>query len=317
MARRQTKNCSRKNAEAQDTTKGSKQGNGPSETSSKSASDKSAPNETPDVDQEDTKTTTDAAPTDQAHADRVAKTLANVERLLSQANDNSSADNPSWSQALEASFEKNQDRLSSQLDQFTKSFEKRFNELQQAMSKCLDSESMAKINAQTADQSSGDAKAEASDESESDWELRKRKIYADCGEDLPSTEDKSDKATSESTRNARTDKSSDDGDELASLQESLHSSIESLDDVPAEKIYELRAQLTAKLRDAEIEISINRAKLDQRKAELELRQTELDRREKSLNSKYANVDANGAPQQMGVLDRLTRHLGVRKKTDSL
>ena len=79
----------------------------------------------------------------------------------------------------------------------------------------------------------------------------------------------------------------------------------------------MRAQLTAKLREAELELSINRAKLDQQNAKLERQQSELERREKSLASKYASVGQDGEPQQMGVLDRLTRHLGARKQSDTL
>ena len=301
MARRRTKNHSRKSTEARDTAQNSKGKNRPSDSPSESVS-----KETPSVEQEETKSKTSAAPKDQAHADRVAETLANVERLLSQANDSSSSNAPDWSQAFEASLEKNQNRLSSQLDQFTKRFEKQLNDLEQTISKRLDSESIAQINAQGTDQSNAGAKAEASGESESDWERRKRKMYADYSEDPSTTKDKSKK-----TKPAN----SDDGDELTSLQKSLHVSIESLDEVQAEGIDELRAQLTEKLREAEVELSINRAKLDQRKAELERRQTELERREKSFESKYDNV--NGTPQKKGVLDRLTRHLGVRKQVDSL
>jgi hypothetical protein len=298
MARRRTKNRSRKIAEAADVKKDSNQENQSSESA-------------PSCDQKKTKSNAIAASKDQAHADRVAKTLANVERLLSQANENVPTDVSDW---LEASLQKTHNRLSDQLENFAHSFEKRFDELQRTISESLDSERIAQINNQGAEPTKGASKADASDEPESEWESRKRKMYAEYGEELPATMKKSENTVDPSDVDTANGDSCE-GDELASLQESLHDSIESLDEVQAEEIEELRSQLTEKLREAEVELSINRAKLDQRKAELERRQTELDRREKSLNSKYANV--NGAPQKMGVLDRLTRHLGVRKQADSL
>ena len=310
MARRRTKNRSRKNTDALNTTKGSNRAN----RSNESASNESVPNETPTVDQEKTKSSTGAACKDQVHADRVAETLANIERLLSQGNDNASTDSPDW---LEASLEKTQNRLSDQLEKFTRSFEKQFDELQRTISESLDSEAIARINTQAVDPSKDDAQADVSDEPESEWERRKRKVYAEYGEELPANVKQSKEDAVDSSNVDDTNENSCEGDELASLQESLHDSIESLDEVQAEEIEELRSQLTEKLREAEVELSINRAKLDQRKAELERRQTELDRREKSLASKYPTIGKDGTPQRMGVLDRLTRHLGVRKQSDSL
>ena len=133
-----------------------------------------------------------------------------------------------------------------------------------------------------------------SEQPASDWLSRKRALYADLGEDLP--DDLMQKGTAE----------------LASLQESLHDSIESIEEVEDDNIDDLRANLTAKLRDAEVELSINRAKLDQRLAQLERQQAELERREKSLESK----NSDGTSQKSGVLDRLSRHIGAHKQSDS-
>ena len=317
MARRRTKKRSQKNAHTGAPVKNLKQEDGSSDSTSKSSS-KSVSSVKPTVDQAEAHSTKPEASTEPTHADRVAATLANVEKLLSEANNTSSSDTPDWSKVLEESLRKNQNQLSSQLKQFTQSFEKQLNEMQQAISECLDSESVARINAKTTEQSNNDTTAEDSEKPESDWERQKREMLAEYGDSTPAAKDatKNPKADAELEADAtKDDEKSDDADELTSLQESLHDSIESLDEVQAEEIEELRAQLTEKLREAEVELSINRAKLDQRKAELERQQLELERREKSLADKYSNV--NGTPQRMGVLDRLTRHLGVRKQADSL
>ncbi len=245
------------------------------------------------------------APSDQSHSERVAETLANAEELLSEANENlasASSLASEWSQALE----KTQNHITEQLQKFNQSFEKQLHDLQQTILENL-SRSTEKNSEPDTQQDNETPVANASKQPESDWERRKREMYAEFGEPLPEHEEKPPLAAVEQTGE----------DELASLQESLHDSIESLDEVQAEQIEDLRAQLTEKLREAEVELSINRAKLDQRRAELERRQNELERREKSLASKYSSVDVDGTPQKLGVLDRLTRHLGVRKQADSL
>ena len=311
MARRRTKKRSQKDAQTSAPVKNLKQEDGSSDSTSKSSS-KSVSSVKPTVDQAGAHSIKPEASTEPTHADRVAATLANVEKLLSEANNTSSSDTTDWSKVLEESLRKNQNQLSSQLKQFTQSFEKQLNEMQQAISECLDSESVARINAKTTEQSGDDTKAEDSEKSESGWERQKREMLAEYGDSTPAAKDATKNPKADATKD---DEKSDDADELTSLQESLHDSIESLDEVQAEEIEELRAQLTEKLREAEVELSINRAKLDQRKAELERQQSELERREKSLANKYSNV--NDTPQRMGVLDRLTRHLGVRKQADSL
>ena len=86
---------------------------------------------------------------------------------------------------------------------------------------------------------------------------------------------------------------------------------ESAPPVDSAAIQKLKEELNAKLRDAEIEISIERAKLSQQQADLEERMVEVERREKSLsrNSSEAQESAKG------MLNRMARHLGMSKQDD--
>ena len=69
----------------------------------------------------------------------------------------------------------------------------------------------------------------------------------------------------------------------------------------------LKAELNEKLREAEIELSIGRAKISQQQAEIASRQVELERRSEALESKLAAC-SDGSARKTGFLDRLTRHL---------
>lgn len=95
--------------------------------------------------------------------------------------------------------------------------------------------------------------------------------------------------------------------------EALHDSIAQLDKIDSLEIETLKEQLTSKLRDAEVELSINRAKLSQQWAALEQKQCEMTQREAALKSKYGNLTE--ATKKAGLLDRLSRHL-TRRTDDS-
>ncbi|MDE0938094.1 MAG: hypothetical protein OSA89_19470 [Mariniblastus sp.] len=69
----------------------------------------------------------------------------------------------------------------------------------------------------------------------------------------------------------------------------------------------LKSELNEKLREAEIELSIGRAKISQQQAEIASRHVDLERRNEALESKLAACPA-GPSRKMGFLDRLTRHL---------
>lgn len=103
-----------------------------------------------------------------------------------------------------------------------------------------------------------------------------------------------------------------DSDEDHAL-EALHDSIANLDKIDVAEIETLKEQLTSKLRDAEVELSINRAKLSQQWAALEQKQAEITQRESSLKSKYGNLTE--ATKKAGILDRFARHL-TRREDDS-
>ncbi|MFT7633233.1 MAG: hypothetical protein ACI87E_004288, partial [Mariniblastus sp.] len=94
--------------------------------------------------------------------------------------------------------------------------------------------------------------------------------------------------------------------------EGLQNSASELSEADAIEIARIKEELNAKLREAEIELSINRAKLSQQKAMLESKQVELDRRASSLDEKYAAIQ-KAPKQRVGFLDRLSLHLGKEKK----
>jgi hypothetical protein len=80
---------------------------------------------------------------------------------------------------------------------------------------------------------------------------------------------------------------------------------ERMSEEDAAEIASLKETLNEKLREAEVELSINRAKLSQQRAELESVQVELDRRASAIEEKYAAV-ANAPKKRRGLLERLTR-----------
>lgn len=89
-------------------------------------------------------------------------------------------------------------------------------------------------------------------------------------------------------------------------------SIENLNPEDAEAIEHLKDQLNEKLRDAEVELSIKRAKLSQFNAELDEKRVELERRESALLSKQQlnTPDKKASP---GLLERLKRHLSAKER----
>ena len=87
-------------------------------------------------------------------------------------------------------------------------------------------------------------------------------------------------------------------------QPSLQDSIEHHDSADIDA---LKTELNEKLREAEIELSIGRAKISQQQAEIAARQVDLERRSEALESKLAACP-DGPARKTGFLDRLTRHL---------
>ncbi len=91
-------------------------------------------------------------------------------------------------------------------------------------------------------------------------------------------------------------------EEVTENLESLHDSIDNISAADAEAIENLKEELTSKLRDAEVEFSINRAKLSQLKAELDGKQVELERKAAALEEKFGGL--NSPAKTSGFLDRL-------------
>jgi hypothetical protein len=135
------------------------------------------------------------------------------------------------------------------------------------------------------------------------WDRRKRELLAEHGHPLEPLTSKVVKAPPVVSRL----------DEVAQDEEmdALHESIESINNIDPEEIEVLKEQLTSKLRDAEVELSINRAKLSQQWASLEQRQFEIAQRESMFANKYGSLDEPAKKQSL--LDRLSRHLS--RKTD--
>lgn len=84
--------------------------------------------------------------------------------------------------------------------------------------------------------------------------------------------------------------------------------------VDSEEIQRLTEKMKNKLRDAEVELSIERAKLMQLEVELESKQVELERRDQELSQKYSDrknfVKQN---EHVGMLDRLKKHLRAKHR----
>lgn len=107
--------------------------------------------------------------------------------------------------------------------------------------------------------------------------------------------------------------------ETTMADEQLSASVELsvADNVPnedSEEIQKVKQELNAKLRDAEVELSIERAKLSQLEAELESKQIELDRRDLELTQKFGRQQKNNSvKEEDGLLDRLKKHLTAKDR----
>lgn len=144
---------------------------------------------------------------------------------------------------------------------------------------------------------------------EASWETRKRQMLSEFGMTVDEIENL---APGQGNANSLNEKSKMATNVESVALEALHSSLETLDKIDSgirsEEIDRLKEQLTAQLREAEVELSINRAKLCKEWATLEQRATELGQRESALKSKYNDAEST---TKHGLLDRITRHLSRR------
>ena len=148
--------------------------------------------------------------------------------------------------------------------------------------------------------------AESDEESASRWNQQKAAMLSKYGIDpehrpsmeLPSSEQPSEVALADELST----------DAVATIEVPTNN----LDPDDALAIENLKEQLNTKLREAEVELSIKRAKLSQFNAELDEKRVELDRRENALRDQQAN-GPNEPKKKMGMLERLKRHLTDKER----
>ena len=198
--------------------------------------------------------------------------------------------------------------LEQQLKQFQQSITSTLAELVQAQS-AIQTLRPADPKPKSVDNCSSESPPPEPDSHLSNWEKQKLQFMKDQGfEPEPAT------AKPELPPVIAQINSADLAREQDEDMEALHDSIESIEQIDSEEIEELREILSSKLRDAEIELSINRAKLSQQWAALEQKQYELSQQEAIMKSKYGEMD-EGNRRKSGILDRLSRHLKTRKSPD--
>lgn len=149
------------------------------------------------------------------------------------------------------------------------------------------------------------------DDSASHWHKQKRAMLEKYGIDpnyRPLEEEKKKSDKPESTSASAAEKGVSAVKEL----EGMHESINRISPEDSDAIEKLKKDLNSKLRDAEVELSINRAKVSQERAELEKQQSELEQRAARLESKLAASQDCEGEKQGGIMSRFTRHLGRGK-----
>ena len=198
-------------------------------------------------------------------------------------------------------FEELNKNIERQLGEFFGEFELRFETLRQQFD--ASNTSISNFEDSTAQESPKHEEPEPS--MESDWDRRKREILKEHGF-----------LAEEETEDSGGDSVDEEGDQreppragIEEEDENLHAlqdSIQSLEHIGDEEIEALKAELTAKIRDAEVELSINRAKLSQQWAALEQKQFEVKQREAALHDKYGDIQPSKKKRRL--IDRLSRHL---------
>jgi len=104
-----------------------------------------------------------------------------------------------------------------------------------------------------------------------------------------------------------------DQGEKSSAEETLKDILKTISPEDADVVHRLKEELNSKLQAAEVELSIERAKLSQFNAKLESKQVELERSTELLNKKYEEYDRNSVENKMGMLERLKRHLNAKDR----
>lgn len=236
-------------------------------------------------------------------ADKTNQLIDYVESLV-DTNEQNASENSFLAELIEEKFEQLTDRLHQQVSEMFESLASKLG------SDAIDSRKTTSDSARTTTVTFTEPESDSVDEEEalnqlSAWDRRKRELLAEHGHPLEPLKSKTVKSP---TPDRGLDEASQDEE-----MDALHESIESISNIDAEEIEVLKDQLTSKLRDAEVELSINRAKLSQQWASLEQRQFEISQRESMFANKYGKMDEPAKKQ--GLLDRLSRHLSKNDDDD--
>ena len=155
---------------------------------------------------------------------------------------------------------------------------------------------------------------------EMDWEAQKRKIFEAHGmpvdepdpEAIPPAESADPvQATDDRSYSLDAGQTTDDDASIADppAQTDLPPDVPTAD---LEEITRLKNELREKLRQAEMELSISRAKISRENAMLEERKAELEQMAERIRSQ-SRTDGQ-EPQKLSMLDRLNRHMKTLKRS---
>ena len=157
--------------------------------------------------------------------------------------------------------------------------------------------------ASVAEADSGDVSVES--DPASDWQKQKQAMMAMYGGESETTESQ-DATPAEVNASQPQADAPDSSDSGTAVNEAPGSTEET-------SVDELKAELNSKIREAEVEMSINRARLMQERVEFERAQAELERRAAKLEAKLAansgDDDASADESDEGIMGRFKRHLG--------
>ncbi len=146
---------------------------------------------------------------------------------------------------------------------------------------------------------------------ESEWDTRKRKMLTEIGLSTEEIE----QIIPPSRSSALPDEASlrlqrDTGAHCVAVH--IPEPIESVQS--SEEIEQLKEQLNEKLREAEVELAINRARLSKEWASLEQQKATLVQREADWRSRQTSGDGSSAANtKKGILDRFARHMTKRNE----
>ena len=205
----------------------------------------------------------------------------------------------------ESQFGSQLDMIGSNLTEVISKFESKFASLEKTFQdQCktvdgfdekLNAEGGTKPDASTEQITETEETKPVDDDSVSGWQEQKQAMLAKYGGD--SEPQSLDDASTEADSEKAVAQQSNDSNEQATATDSA-------------EIEKLKAELNSKLREVEVELSINRARLSQERAEFERNQADLDRRASKLDARLAAMNSDGDDDSDGdLMSRFKRHLG--------